>query len=151
MSCPERGEAPSRPNISGSSSRPELVALAPVTSCRYRGKKLITPNMANPMMKLTALDTSKVELRNRVSGMMGSAARRSTSAKAVSRTGAASPRPTIVEDPQAYSAPPQVVRSTTQATPAASRAAPRVVDAVAHPGLAGVQGERGDDQGGQAE
>ena len=48
-----RSTPPSRPSISGSSSSPESVAEAPLTTWRNSGRKLIAPNMATPMMKLT--------------------------------------------------------------------------------------------------
>ena len=65
------------PTISGTSSSPEFVALAPLTTCRNSGKNTIAPNMLTPITSDIAAQTANTRLLNSPSGRIGSAARRS--------------------------------------------------------------------------
>src|SRR5690606_3313365 len=105
-------------------SRPELVADAPFTTWRNRGRKLIAPNIDTPMMKLTELARLKVRLAKRCTGTTGSAARRSITARTPSSTTDAAMRPRITGEPHSYSVPPHVVNSTIEVTAATSTAEP---------------------------
>ena len=55
--------------------------------------KTIAPNIARPITKPSALATRNTEERNRLSGMIGSAARRSCQMKAASSARPASAEP----------------------------------------------------------
>jgi hypothetical protein len=90
----------SRPAISASICSPELGGLAPSTTWRNSGRYVTEPNRANPTTKPMALVMENTELRNSQGGRTGSAARRSTSTKATSRTTVRTPRPMICGDPQ---------------------------------------------------
>jgi hypothetical protein len=79
MIWPEVIETVSRPTISGSRYRPEMVGEMPRTTWKKAGRNAIAPNIAKPTMKPTRLVTEKVRSLNRCSGRIGSAARRSTS------------------------------------------------------------------------
>ena len=125
ITAPEIIDAPIRPSISGTSSRPELVADAPLTTCRNRGRKAMAPYMATPRTKLTALAMLNVRPRNRWMGRTGSVTRRSTAINPTSNRTEATARPMMVAEPQAYSVPPHVVNSTTDVTAAVSTAEPR--------------------------
>ncbi len=87
--------------------------------------KMITPNSAIPIVKPIALATLNTRERNSVSGMIGSAARRSCQTKRTSSTTPRTPRPMIVPEPHAYWFPPQVVSRISAATPPPRSAAPR--------------------------
>ena len=100
------------------------MADTPPTTCRNRGRKLMEPNMATPMTKLTPLLTLKMDPRNRRRGRSGSSARRSASTKAPTRASAAALRPMIVGEVHGYWVPPQVVTRTMQLTAPASSPAP---------------------------
>ncbi len=93
--------------------------------------KMMAPNIAMPMVAPMALATLKTLERKSVSGMIGSAARRSCQTKAISSSTPAMPSAKIVGEPQAYSVPPQVVSRISAATPPLSRHGADVVDAVA--------------------
>ena len=111
-------------SISGSSSSPEAVALAPVTSCRYSGTKTIAAKNAQLVSSSAPATTSNTGSRNSRSGRIGSAARRSTAMKAPSIATAAAASPRISAESHAYRVPPQVVTSSTEAIAPASSAAP---------------------------
>ena len=91
----------SRPTISGSSRSPDTVGLTPLTICMYWGRYAIAPNRANPTTKPTALAAENTRLRNRCSGMTGSAARPSAQTNAAPSTTAAAPMMKIGADDQA--------------------------------------------------
>ena len=57
--------------------------------------KMIAPNIARPIKNPTLLATRKTDERNRLSGMIGSAARRSCQMKAATSTTPAIASPTI--------------------------------------------------------
>ena len=61
----------------------------------------MAPNMAKPTMKPVALEAEKTRLRKRCKGRMGSAARRSTRTKTVSRTTPSTAIIKIGAEPQA--------------------------------------------------
>jgi len=87
--------------------------------------KMIAPNIAIPIVMAIALETLKTLERKRVSGTIGSAARRSCHTKMASRATPAMPSPTMVDDPHGYWLPPQVVRRISAPTPPVRRVAPR--------------------------
>ena len=93
--------------------------------------KMIAPNIARPIRKPSDEATRNTLERNSFSGMIGSAARRSTSTKAIRSTTETSASPRIVPEPQRYSLPPQVVTRTSALTPAVSSAGAEPVDLVA--------------------
>ena len=97
-------------SISGRSSRPEAVALAPVTTCRYSGVKTTAAKNAHVVRNSVAETTSNTGSRNSRSGRIGSGARRSWATNATSSATAAAPRPTISAEVQPYWRPPHVVR-----------------------------------------
>ncbi len=80
---------------SGSTRRPDWVALAPVTSWRNSGRNTSAANSDSVVMNRTALTTTNTRSRNSRSGSTGSLARRSCTMKAPSRTSDATARPTI--------------------------------------------------------
>ena len=84
----------------------------------------IAPNIAIPIVKPIAFETVKTLERNSPSGRIGSAARVSHHTKIASTRTPTRPRPRIVEDPQAYSLPPQVVTMISAVTPTLRSAAP---------------------------
>ena len=86
---------------------------------------MIAPNIAIPIVKPIPLASRKVPDRKRVSGMIGSAARRSCQMNATSIATPPSASPTISGEPQAYWFPPQVVMRISAPTPPARRPAPR--------------------------
>ena len=94
-------EVVSRPTISGSSLSPDTVGLAPLTICMYWGRYAIDPNIANPTTKPTPLEAENTRLRNRCSGMTGSAARLSAQMNPAPSTTARAPKMKIGADPQA--------------------------------------------------
>ena len=104
--------------------------------------KMIAPNIARPIRKPSDEATRNTLERNSFSGMIGSAARRSTSTKAIRSTTETSASPRIVPEPQRYSLPPQVVTRTSALTPAVSSAGAEPVDLVAV--RRGVQMQSGD-------
>jgi hypothetical protein len=87
--------------------------------------KMIAPNIARPIRNPRLVATRKIEERKSASGMIGSAARVSCQRNAAMSSTPATPRPTMIGDPQSYSLPPQVVRRISALTPAVSSTAPR--------------------------
>ena len=124
IAMPEITDVSSMPSIIGTMSRPASVALEPVTICRYVGRKAIAPNIEMPVSRPPMVATLKFRLRNRASGMIGSAARRSTSTKATPDTIAPAIMPMICGDAQSYVEPAQVVVSTMQVLATAIRTMP---------------------------
>ena len=56
---PLKVEVRSSPAIRGSSPRPEAVAVAPLTSCKNVGRKLMLPSRMAPVTKLSTDATEK--------------------------------------------------------------------------------------------
>ena len=71
---------------SGSSSKPDSVALAPVTDCRKTGMNTTTAKNDSVVRNSAAETMSKTGSRNSRSGRTGSGARRSWATNATSRT-----------------------------------------------------------------
>ena len=72
------------PSVSGSSSRPASVGVAPLTICRYSGSEARPPNMAMPMSTDAPEATATVRLLEQVSGSRASSfMARSTSRNAM--------------------------------------------------------------------
>jgi hypothetical protein len=67
-------EPPSTPAISGSSKRPELVAVMPSATWRNSGKNASAPSSTDPVSSPTALATAITGLVNNAGGSSGSAA-----------------------------------------------------------------------------
>ena len=86
---------------------------------------MIAPKSANPTTKPTRLVTVNTRFSNSVSGRIGSAARRSTNAKATSDATPITTRAMLWADSQAQVVPPRLVKSTIAESPAARSAAPR--------------------------
>ena len=89
----------SRPPISGRIWSPEPVGLAPLTTCRNKGRYVTEPNNAKPTIRPIALVTVNTRLANSRGGSTGSAAPRSTTTNSTSRTIAAEPSVTINGEP----------------------------------------------------
>jgi hypothetical protein len=98
MIWPLEIDATNSPAINGRMFSPELVALAPSTSCRNTGRNVIAPNIANPITKPTPLATLKTWMRKSRNGRIGSDVRRSTTTKPASITTPMIPRPTICSE-----------------------------------------------------
>ena len=92
-------DATSSPPIIGNSRTPDSVGLTPLTICRNRGRKVKAPNMAKPTTKPMALAEVNTRLPKSLSGMTGSAARRSAQRKRPARTTPPTPRPTMNGEP----------------------------------------------------
>ena len=56
----------------GINAKPARVALAPVTTCRKRGRKIASPKLAEPMKKVVAVHTRTSGSRSNLSGKIGS-------------------------------------------------------------------------------
>src|SRR5262245_5258061 len=61
---PESIDAASSPSTIGSIRNPDSVAELPFTTCRYIGRNVIAPNIANPVMKLSSPDTANTREPN---------------------------------------------------------------------------------------
>ena len=92
--------------------------------------KLITPNRPAPITMLSPMAMNTVRSPNSDSGMSGSAARRSTTAKTATPTMAVAMRASMVAEPQANSVPPQAQTSTTHEVVTASTAMPQMSSGV---------------------
>jgi hypothetical protein len=114
MIWPDPIEAISTPAITGTSCRPDSVGDAPRTTCWNSGRYVRAPNSAKPTTSPIALVTANTRLRNRLGGSTGSAARRSTSTKAIRLATARTPSQKMNAEPQVYEVPPSVVSSTTE-------------------------------------
>src|SRR4051812_13013276 len=125
ITWPTTIDATSRPPTSGSICSPDSVAEAPCTNCRYVGRYVTPPSIANPMMKLMIEQTVKTPDRNNRNGSKGSAARRS----AQMNNASASTEPAIIArmtvEPHAYSLPPHVVTSVSPVAAAPMNKIPR--------------------------
>ena len=99
-------EAAVRPSIIGASSRPETVALAPPTTWRKTGRKMLVDIMTAPLTKARAMPAAKMSLRKRRRGRMGLVVRSSWSTNRIDPTAPATRRPTMVGEVQARSSPP---------------------------------------------
>jgi len=64
--------------------------------------KMIAPNIARPTTNPSALAIRNTAERKRLSGMIGSAARRSCQTNAARNATLTTPRPMIVGEPQAW-------------------------------------------------
>ena len=72
MIWPETIEPAMMPTVSGSSSRPASVGVAPFTICRYSGSAASPPNMPMPRMKFSSEPMPNVRPRKRRSGSSAS-------------------------------------------------------------------------------
>lgn len=122
--CPDSTEVTNNPTTSGNVRTPDTVADTPSTYCRYAGKYVIAPSIANPTMKLSTEHTVKIRLLNRFIGSIGSAARRSTATKFTSSTTASTNNPMITGDVHGYSCPPNSNPRISADTPTATSAIP---------------------------
>ena len=86
---------------------------------------MIAPNIAIPIMKLIPVTSRNVPESKSVSGMIGSAARRSCQMNATSIPAPPTASPMISGESQAYWLPPHVVMRISAPTPPARRPAPR--------------------------
>src|SRR5579859_364783 len=93
MMKPVTVDAPSRPNIIGVISAPELVALMPSTPWNTSGVNRIEPNMPNAVRKPTTIATVNVGFLNSSSGTIGCSTRDSTQMNAASISAAKARRP----------------------------------------------------------
>src|SRR3712207_2106151 len=111
------------PAVIGSMSRPESAADSPELICRNVGMNAMAENMPRPTAMPSAVATTKVGLPNRLSGTIGSTARRSTSTNATAATtnAAASARVSGSVQP---SLPPRSVNSTSDVVVADSATMP---------------------------
>src|SRR5438309_3676829 len=116
--------APSRPNIIGVMSAPELVALMPSTPWNTSGVNRIEPNIPNAVRKPTTIETVKVVFLNSSRGTIGCATRDSTNTKPASITTANASRPSTSGEVHAWS---RVMDSAISSgtTPAARVTAPK--------------------------
>src|SRR5438552_18624738 len=107
MSWPLMVLDPTIDSIRGVRTAPLLVALWPITACMKSGMNNVVPNMATAVSAAIAAAIETIELRNRLSGIIGSAARRSVQRNAAVMTAATASIPTMVGDPHGYRLPPQ--------------------------------------------
>jgi hypothetical protein len=98
------------PTVIGSISRPELAADRPEAICRNVGMNAIAENMPRPTAAPSVVATTKVRLRNRVMGMIGSAARSSTATKTAAETTSAASSDSACQEPQPSRPPKSVNR-----------------------------------------
>ena len=96
------------PTISGVSSRPLTVGVAPCTVCWYSGRNVIAPNSPRPTKNVMTMVSEKFRFLNTCSGSIGSAARRSTAMNATRATTASATSASTGAEAQLYSVPPQV-------------------------------------------
>ena len=119
---------PIRPITIGSICSPDSVAVEPRTYCRYVGRNVIAPSIANPTMNASTTHTENTDDRNRRSGRIGSTARPSTTTKIASDSSEAADqqddrrRAPLVLD----AAPGQ--RQVSPAAPSDTNTMPEVVD-----------------------
>ncbi len=86
--------------MSGVSSSPERVGVAPLTTWRKSGRYVTAPKRASPTMKPIALATRKMRLRKSSSGRIGSAARDSIHTKSGTSTAATTINPITCNERQ---------------------------------------------------
>jgi len=117
MRPPDRMAPTGRPTAMGMSDLPESVALCRKTYWKVMGRKTYDPVMTMPAATLMTAPTAKLRMRNRRSGMMGSAAKRaSTTAKTTSSAAAPQRSPMMVGEDQSYFDPPHVTPRQKQTT-----------------------------------
>src|SRR5690242_16851716 len=106
---PAAVDATNSPTTIGRVRNPEDVALTPRTYCKYVGKKVIAPSIANPTTRATADDTTKTGLANSRIGSIGSRARRSANTNATIARTETMKVAMICGDPHAHVCPPRLV------------------------------------------
>src|SRR3954447_26843251 len=122
---PETTDVTSRPTTIGSICNPDSVADVPFTYCRYVGRNVSAPSIANPTMNASdtvTLNTDEVNNRN---GSTGSVALCSTNTKMPSATNDATTMPMMVAEPHGYSVPPHDSASVSPAEPSETNRMPR--------------------------
>ena len=120
-------EVPIRPTIMGSISSPDSAAEVPEDICRNVGTKAMAANMPRPRVKPMAVALTKIRLRNRLSGMIGSSARRSTMTKAAAATSRPAPKAQVRGESQPSSfLPPKSVKKIRQVVATESSSTPRM-------------------------
>ena len=104
------------------------MGVAPVVVCRKSGANTVIENSAAVPRNSAALTSPTVRVRNRCSGTIGSAARRSRRTSAADATMVAATSPSVGAEFHAYRLPPQtqarisvLVAMARSAAPAASR------------------------------
>ena len=111
----------------GSISSPDSAAEVPEDICRNVGTKAIAENMPRPRVNPMAVALTKIRLRNRLSGMMGSSARRSTITKAAADRTMPAPKAQVRGESQPSSfLPPKSVKKMRQVVAADSSTTPRM-------------------------
>src|SRR4051812_45210879 len=100
IAMPDQMEVPIRPAIIGSISSPETAAEVPADICRNVGMNASAANMPMPRVKPMAVLLMKIGLRNRLSGMIGSSARRSASTKAQAASSRPAPKSQVTGEAQ---------------------------------------------------
>ena len=124
-SRPPTIERPTQLNISGVSSDPASVAVAPSAPCAKSGTNEMAPNIATPARNPATTETSTTRLRNRASGTMGSGAPRSTRMKSAHRSAAPPSSARLRAENRVRSvAPPSTSASISSVIEAISSAAP---------------------------
>jgi len=101
-----------------------LDAEAPPTAWKYKGTNTRPPNSAKPDRNVAATLRLSNGLRNRFSGTMGSAARRSMSSQMAKTTAMDAQSVRMAGDAHVYRLPPQAPANTRAVTQAPSRRAP---------------------------
>ena len=89
--------------------RPDAVADTPCTYCRYVGRKVIAPSIANPTTSEITDESEKTAFLNNRSGSIGSTARRSAYTNAGMAMIAAANRPRMKGEVQSNCVPPRLV------------------------------------------
>ena len=137
--------------MSGTSCSPEAVGLSPRTTCWKSGRYVSAPKSAKPTTKPTALVMRKTGLRNRRSGRIGSAARRSAAAKATRARTPSAPSPTISARAPVERRPAERRDQHDRRQADRQQQRPEPVDDVPGALPAAGQGDGQDAEGGQAE
>src|ERR687893_1322914 len=117
MSLPTRTLSAIAEKYNGMSTAPELVTLAPMTSCAKTGMKKMAPYMAMATVMLETFERVKTEFFQSLNGSTGSPARFSLTTNAIRTTAPATYRETICHEPHRYWVPPQEVASSTAESP----------------------------------
>ena len=100
MSRPETIDAIVMATALGTVSRPDVVELAPRTTCRNSGTYALTAYMPMPMTKPPTHASRTTLSVNSHSGMIGSATRCSTRTKMMVNMSDTRIKPSVVVDPQ---------------------------------------------------
>lgn len=122
---PAIAEAPISPSIIGVRNIPEGVGATPLTTCMNIGTKVMVPNIAPPTISPTRFDTTKLLIRNRPSGRIGSFAARSVRTKPAKDIASSPISASIPGLRHGRLTPPMEKISTVQDSVAASSTAPR--------------------------